>query len=113
MADLHAERQRRQSLSQQLETLLKARPGEWIPMRELASVGGIGGWRTRLSEMGRRRVDPLHIEHNGLNGAASCHRYLPYAPLGRDASVPAADRWPVFDAPSQEPWNLTSESAEK
>lgn len=78
---LRSELQRRQSCASQLETLLKSRPGEWIPMRELAAVGGIGGWRTRLSELGRRKVEPLQIEHNGKNGAASCHRYLPYVPV--------------------------------
>lgn len=104
---LTGEHARRQSLAVKLETLFKSRPGEWIPMRELADVGGVGGWRTRLSELGRRTVDPMHIEHNDKNGAASCHRYLPYVPLGRPADVPVPDRWPAFDAPIQETWRLT------
>src|SRR4051794_6526025 len=94
--DLRAELQRRGNCADKPGALLKARPVEWIPMQELAAVGGIGGWRTRLSELGRRKVDPLRIEHNGKNGHLSAHRYLP--------SVPTS--WPVFDAPSQEPWTL-------
>jgi len=34
------------------------------------------------------------------------YQYLPYETLGRDASIPAPDRWPVFDAPIQETWSL-------
>jgi len=54
-------------------------------MRELAEVGGFGGWRTRLSECGRLRG--MHVEWNGRNGSESCHRYLPYVPQGRDAGT--------------------------
>ena len=96
MAALTSERERRQNCSMKLEALLKSRPGEWIPIRELAAAGGIGGWRTRLSEMGLRKVDPLHLEHNGKNGAASCHRYLPWKPLGRAADVEPADQMEMF-----------------
>ncbi len=90
------EHQRRQTLAQKLEDLLKSRPGEWIALHELAAVGGIGGWRTRLSELGRRSVDPLTIEHNGKNGAASAHRYLPWVPLGRAADVEPPDQPSLF-----------------
>ena len=31
--------------------LFRSRPGEWITMQELAHVGGIGGWRTRCSQL--------------------------------------------------------------
>ena len=92
----HPEHQRRQSLAAKLEAFLKARPGEWISMQELAQVGGIGGWRTRLSELGRRKVDPLYVVHNGKNGAASAHRYLPWRPLGRSADVPPPDQMELY-----------------
>lgn len=85
---LASEISRRQSLASKLEDYLKARPGEWLTMDELAKVGGLGGWRTRLSELGRRTVDPLTIEHNKMNGAASRHRYLPWKPQG-----PSADQY--------------------
>ena len=104
---MKAELERRQSLASQLEEFMKAHPGEWISIQELAQIGGIGGWRTRLSELSRRKVDPLHLEHNGKNGAASCHRYLPHDPLGRDATEPISDRWPIVGAPYEETFRLT------
>lgn len=101
MADLHTELRRRKSLTVQLEEMLKARPGEWISMRELAAVGGLGGWRTRLSELGRRSQNTLRIEHNKMNGPESCHRYVP------DASEPSPDRWSMPGAPyGPEPYQL-------
>ena len=75
---------RRQTLTDALATYLMDHPGAWLTMRELAEHGGFGGWRTRLSDLRLKRK--LHIEWNGKNGSASRHRYLPAAPLGRDAS---------------------------
>ena len=74
---------RRLSLTDQLERCLKAQPGIWLSMSELAAVGGLGGWRTRLSDLRLKRK--MCIEWNKKNGAASRHRYLPYPPLGRSA----------------------------
>ncbi len=82
------ELQRRASLASQLEAYLKGRPGQWVTMAELAAVGGLGGWRTRLSELGRRPVDPMRIEHNGKSGNASRHRFVPWEPVG-----PSADQY--------------------
>lgn len=80
---MKTELSRRLSLAKQLEHFLKQRPNEWVPIAELAKQGGIGGWRTRLSEMNKRG---FITEHNGLNGELSAHRYLPNGPrLGRDA----------------------------
>lgn len=89
---MKAELARRESLASKLETYLKARPGVWVPIHELAAIGGVGGWRTRLSELARRERAPLYIEHNGKNGAASCHRYLPWEPLARAADVLPPDQ---------------------
>lgn len=85
-SELATELARRETCQQKLEAFLKSRPTEWIPMRELADVGGIGGWRTRLSELALRKTDPLRLEWNGKSGAASCHRYLPWEPLGPDSA---------------------------
>ncbi len=74
---MRSEFARRASLADQLEALFRSRPNEWISITELARVGGVGGWRTRCSELTRRTVNPLHLEHNGKNGAASGHRYVP------------------------------------
>jgi hypothetical protein len=81
---------RRVSLKNQLRALFEARPLTWIPLTELARVGGAGGWRTRLSELSRENFP---IVWNRQNGLASAHMYRPQAPLGRDASVPAPDRF--------------------
>jgi hypothetical protein len=108
---MKAEIVRRRSLADQVEELFKARPGVWIPLAELARVGGTGGYRTRISELRLRKIDPMNIDHNGLNGARSCHRFLPHQPLGRDASHPAADRWPVFGAPYEDVFKLTPPEA--
>lgn len=78
-------------------------------MKELAVVGGIGGWRTRVSEL--RLGRDMRIDWNGLNGERSCHRFLTHEPLGRDASVSAPDRWPAFDAPLSDLFRLTPPEA--
>lgn len=80
---MRTELERRESCADKLEALLRSRPGEWISMRDLAAVGGIGGWRTRLSDLRLKRG--LNIVHNGKNGQASAHRFIPYEPLARDA----------------------------
>jgi len=83
---MKAELARRVSLCDRLEAFLKAHPGEWLTMPELRLGCGAESWRTRLSELGKKRG--LSIEWNGQNGAASMHRFLPYEPLGRDPSGP-------------------------
>jgi hypothetical protein len=52
-------------------------------MAELAAVGGLGGWRTRLSDLRLKRG--LCIDWNGRNGVESRHRFLVHAPFGRRA----------------------------
>lgn len=82
--EIRTEIERRLSLTDRLEQFLRQHPGEWLTMDELADVAGIGGWRSRLSDCRRKRQ--MHIEHNGMNGRGSRHRFLPYQPLARDAS---------------------------
>lgn len=91
---MKAEIERRLSLTDRLEQFLRAHPGEWLTMDALAEVAGVGGWRSRLSDCRRKRR--MFIEHNGQNGAASRHRFLPYAPLARDASEYTVTL-PLFD----------------
>ena len=86
---MKAELARRETLAEKLAAYLKAHEGEWIPMSTLASIGGIGGWRTRLSELSR---GGMRIEWNGKNGTASAHRYLSYDPIARDAATPMKQR---------------------
>jgi hypothetical protein len=78
------ELERRQTLTDALQSFVVANAGAWLTMRELAEHGGFGGWRTRLSDLRLKRK--LHIEWNGKNGSDSRHRYLPYVPIARDAS---------------------------
>ena len=89
-----SEQQRRASLTDILEDFLKANPGVWITMHELAAIAGLGGWRTRLSDCRLKRQ--MIIEWNGKNGSASRHRYVPYQSLGRDASD-YTETLPLFD----------------
>lgn len=67
----------RHSLASNIEHVFRSRPNTWISMRELAAMGGIGGWRTRVSEV--RRFKSMHIEHNGKNGSRSAYRFIPPA----------------------------------
>lgn len=82
--EIRTEIERRLSLTDRLEQFLRAHPAEWLTMDELAEVAGVGGWRSRLSDCRRKRS--MHIEWNEINGRGSRHRFLPYAPIGRDAS---------------------------
>lgn len=94
--------ERRLSYAKQLECYLKAHPNEWIPIATLAKLGGIGGWRTRLSELGKRENDPLALEYNGKPGELAAHRYLPNGPrLGRASTIPdlTAKKHPEIQLP--------------
>lgn len=60
-----------------------ARPGQWVDYRELATVGGFGAWRTRVSDA-RHRYG-LTIENrwrtvttsDGRRYRVSEYRYVP------------------------------------
>jgi len=120
MAALTAERERRQAKADDVMALFKSKPGVWIDWTELAKVGGGAAWRTRVSECRQIvKADRGQIENRqsrtvtqGPHGlkvsgpVVSEYRYLPYEPLGRDASIPVPDHWPAFDAPIQEVWSL-------
>lgn len=82
---MKAELERRSSRTDLIEALFRSRPNVWIPMQDLAIVGGLGGWRTRCSECHTKRG--MRIEWNGLNGLRSAHRFVPYVPLARSAET--------------------------
>jgi len=73
------EHSRRSSLTDAVEALFRSSPNTWLTMQDLAKVGGIGGWRSRVSDCRRKRH--MQIEHNGKNGQASRHRFIQPAPL--------------------------------
>lgn len=85
------EMERRAAYLDDLERLFRARPGEWIPWRELAAVAGVCAWRTRASDLRTKRH--MHIEWN-RNVRESCYRFLPYEPLGPDAASERRDKHP-------------------
>lgn len=87
---MKAELVRRASLRDHVRAYFLARPLVWISMHDLASIGGVGGFRTRVSEL--RTREHLTIIHNGKNGAASRYMYHPQPPLGRDAGVPVRQK---------------------
>lgn len=67
------------SLTDTLAAYFKARPNTWIDARELLSVAGFAGWRTRVSEL-RSAPYLMVIENrtkreNGLT--KSFYRYVP------------------------------------
>jgi hypothetical protein len=76
---------RRANRTDLIEALFRSQPNTWIPIYELAKVGGLGGWRTRVSDVRLKRG--LNIEWNGLNGTRSAHRFVDHVPLGRDAAT--------------------------
>ena len=85
MSIMRAELTRRQSLTDAVEAHFRARPYVWHTALDLSDVGGRLGSRTRISECRTKRG--MTIEHNGRNGARSAYRFLPQAPLGRDAGT--------------------------
>lgn len=65
--------------------LLLSRRGEWISARDLAQVGGIGGWRTRVSNL-RKAPWYLDVEAKVWNEGKrkySAYRVLPAQAQGR------------------------------
>lgn len=119
-ADLRAELERRKSNAQRMVVYFRANQGKWIDSRVLENVGGRNAWRTRVSnarkvfclEMGwefpvKDGPDPIqNRQYNVGDLIVSEYRYWPHKALGRDATVPLPDRWPVYEAPSQDAWTL-------
>jgi hypothetical protein len=67
-----------------MAAFLRTRPNQWIDGRTLANVGGIYGWRTRLSDV-RRPPFAMRIENrqrrverpDGRRLTISEYRYAP------------------------------------
>jgi hypothetical protein len=41
----------RETLNDKLAALFRKHPNRWLDLFDLVDVGGLGGWRTRLSEL--------------------------------------------------------------
>jgi len=90
---MKAEMQRRQTNADKLRAFFEARPGEWIPARDL-EFAGRQAWRTRVSEL-RVRLETagdgtIEWNHKTLDSA---YRFLPHKPLGRDAAEQVPQSW--------------------
>ena len=47
---LDFDRPQRETLTDKMGRYFRSREGSWLDVMELAAIGGIGGWRTRVSE---------------------------------------------------------------
>ena len=67
------------TLTDKMAADFRRRAGEWVDVADLAGVGGIGGWRTRVSEL---RHAPYHMViewrlerwPDGRNRSRYCYR---------------------------------------
>jgi hypothetical protein len=67
------------SLNDAMEAYFRERPNRWISFHELAKVGGTGGWRTRISDIRRKRGMVIANEwHDNADGfRESFYMYVP------------------------------------
>lgn len=94
------------NLTEKVYECLKASRNVWIDVHELAQVGGFSGWRTRVSEARALAAKGGDVIEWNRKPKASAYR-LRAEIIGRDSTQPATDRWPIPDAPYQEPFRLT------
>lgn len=86
------EADRRQGGAKRVLAYFLAHPGQWLSTYELEGQGGRNAWRTRVSDA-RKKVEAdggviQNRQRKRADGSiCSEYRYLPAAPLGRDASV--------------------------
>lgn len=102
--DLRPELHRREFFANRLEAHFRRHPRVWITLPDLMEIGG-PSWRSRIANDLRTKRH-MRIVWNRSN-ERSAYMFTEHEPLGRDASVPAPDRWPVGDAPYVEPFRLT------
>jgi hypothetical protein len=81
-----------QSLNDKLAAYFSARPGQWIDGKELATVAGGYGWRTRCSDLRKRGMAienrVRHFMVNGSRYSVSEYRYVPGASTQPSESAP-------------------------
>lgn len=76
---------RRPSLADRMAMYFKAFPDQWLDVGDLASVGGIGGWRTRVSDLRHApygMVIDNRLEHWPDGRTRSQYRYVPAGQRG-------------------------------
>lgn len=93
MDTLKPELERRQGNRDAVAAYFREHVNEWVNASDLAQVGGVFAWRTRISDC--RLQLGMYIENKQMRdecGGAltiqSFYRYLKESPLGRSADVP-------------------------
>jgi hypothetical protein len=87
MAEVAQEQERRKGGMEQIAAWFKAHPLQWIETVDLEKLGGRNAWRTRVSECRTKLHMNIENRQDKTTGRViSLYRYVPWEPLGRDAS---------------------------
>jgi hypothetical protein len=68
------------SLNDTLEAFFRARPNTWIDGKELATVAGGYGWRSRCSDLRKRGMTVENRQERRNGYTRSFYRYVPDLP---------------------------------
>jgi hypothetical protein len=66
-----------ESLNDKLETFFRARPNTWIDGKELATIAGGYGWRSRCSDLRKRGLTVENRQRRCGGYTISEYRYVP------------------------------------
>jgi hypothetical protein len=66
-----------ESLNDKLETFFRARPHVWIDGKELATIAGGYGWRSRCSDLRKRGMTVENRQRCRGDYTISEYRYVP------------------------------------
>jgi hypothetical protein len=66
-----------ESLNDKLETFFRARPHVWIDGKELATIAGGYGWRSRCSDLRKRGMTVENRQRRRGDYTISEYRYVP------------------------------------
>jgi hypothetical protein len=91
--NIAGEIERRNAATVKILAVLTEHPGRWIHWRRFAQFSACA-WRTRLSDARKQlRLGPTPgVVQWNKRIHRSAYRYLPYQPLGREASEPVSQR---------------------
>jgi hypothetical protein len=69
-----------QTLNDRLAAHFRAHPGEWIDGKELATIAGGYGWRSRCSDLRKRGMTVENRQERRNGYTRSFYRYVPDLP---------------------------------
>jgi hypothetical protein len=75
-----------ESLNDKLEAFFKAHPNTWIDGKELATIAGGYGWRSRCSDLRKRGMTVENRQRRRGGYTISEYRYVPDLPVRLEAS---------------------------